>query len=150
MLKDLLLQKGWAGKTISRAETVDRVNPVIHRLIALNQHYDAFLRSSREEGLDAELASLQKTARADVGKLAETVFSCGGTPYNGTDLEPSSFAVDNNQRAALTALRDLETSFVDFVADEVNVEHQMRTRAILAVVKANAETRLKLLQEHIR
>ena len=92
MLKDLLLQKGWAGKTISRAETVDRVNPVIHRLIALNQHYDAFLRSSQGEGLDAQLASLQKTARADVGKLAETVFSCGGTPYNGTDLEPKSGA----------------------------------------------------------
>ncbi|NNE45400.1 MAG: hypothetical protein HKN37_01940 [Rhodothermales bacterium] len=50
----------------------------------------------------------------------------------------------------MTALRDLESSFVDFVADEGNVEHQMRTRAILAVVKANAEARLKLLQEHIR
>jgi hypothetical protein len=146
MLKDLLLQKGWAGKTISRAETVERINPIIRQFLVLNHHYDALIRSMPDGPLRGQLDAAQKTARMDVGKLAETVFSCGGTAYSGTDLELEAFAAADNRSAAIEQLADLEKSFIELIDGESSVDHQMRTRAILSVVKTNAETRLELLK----
>ncbi len=150
MIKELLLQKGWAGKTISRSETVERMNPLIRELINLNYHYDAFIKSLPEGSLRDALDSAQKTARMDAGKMAETVFSCGGTAYNGTDLEPDSFSTDSDRMRAIKNLADRETAFLELLSAESDVEHQMRTRAILSVVSGNAEARLKLLQENNR
>ncbi len=147
MLKELFLQKGWAGKTISRAETIDRLNPIIERFIRLNYTYDAAERDFQETELAAGIKSLQKTARADVGKLAETVFSCGGTAYNGTDLEPRDFSAGSSDIETVDNLIRLERDFQDLLADEDEIEHQMRTRAILSVVKANSDRRMDFLRE---
>ncbi len=147
MIKELLLQKGWAGKTISREETVERVNPIIRQLLALNHQYDAFIRSLPAGPLRDRLESAQKTSRMDVGKLAETVFSCGGTAYSGTDLEPDSFSATDDRASAASDLTQRENSFVELLNGESGIEHQMRTRAILSVVKGNAEVRLELLKE---
>ena len=145
MIKDILLQKGWAGKTISRAETVERINPIIRQLTVLNHHYDAYIRALSPGTLRDGLESSQKTSRMDVGKLAETVFSCGGTAYNGTDLEPASFSV-SDRASASKALLDKEMAFLELLDAESDVEHQMRTRAILSVVRGNSEARLDLLK----
>lgn len=145
MLKNLILQKGWAGKTISRTETVERLNPIIRQLITLNHHYEAFVRSSMDAALGSRLEPLQKTARMDVGKLAETVFSCGGTAYSGIDLKSSDFSVPGGRTEATERLESLERSFIERLASESKVEHQMRTRAILSVVKQNSEARLHAL-----
>ena len=57
MIKELLLQKGWAGKTISRSETVERMNPLIREFITLNHHYDAFIGSLPTGGFRDALAA---------------------------------------------------------------------------------------------
>ncbi len=145
MLKELLLRKGWAGKTISRAETVERLNPIIRQLTLLNHTYDAFVRSHQSAGLASKLDDLQKIARMDVGKLAETVFSCGGTAYSGTDVDPADFTASRDMAAAVTDLAEKERAFIAAIENESEVEHQMRTRAILSVVKSNAEARLTAL-----
>jgi hypothetical protein len=147
MIKELILQKGWAGKTVSRPETVARINPLIRELITLNHHYDAFVQTLPEGSFRSAIESVQKTARMDAGKMAETVFSCGGTAYSGTDLEPDSYAVSTDRSSALASLVDRESAFVELLKAESDTEHQMRTRAILSVVKGNAEARLKLLKE---
>lgn len=150
-LKDLLLGKGWAGTTITRAETVERVNPLIRRFIRMNRHYRAVIDHHDRPAVAETLEDLQKTARADVGKLSETVLSCGGTAYNGTDLGPDDIDLPEADADRLFRLQDLESAFRDAVQDELNdAEHQMRTRAILKVVQTNSEERLRTLRQLTR
>jgi len=146
-LKELLLGRGWAGKTISREETVERINPLIEQHIKLNHYYRAASRSHSNAEVSRRLEDLLKTARTDVGKLSETVFSAGGSAYNGTDLEPEDFDLGDEDAEMLSALRDLEKDFHEAVTHERNeVEHQMRTRAILEVVQGNSDERLDTLE----
>ncbi len=147
MLKELLLQKGWAGKTISRMETADRLNPLIRQLIELNYTYDAAARATSMPELAEGIDKQQKTSRADVGKLAETVFSCGGTAYNGTDIEPQRFSVGGTDRELIGSLLESEQAMLRAIDSESHIEHQMRTRAILSVLRQNGEDRLDFLRQ---
>ena len=42
-IKSTILKKGWAGKTISREETVQKLNPLIEAHVALNHAYTSLL-----------------------------------------------------------------------------------------------------------
>lgn len=145
MIKELLLKKGWAGKTISRAETVTRLNPLVERHIKLNLLYDSATRRVSDPAVREALAASQKIARANVGKLAETIFSSGGSAYSGVDLDPNAEYPGMEPDSMFNTLTDAETAFRDAVLDERKVEHQMRTRAILGVVAASSAERLEML-----
>ena len=146
-LKDLLLGKGWAGTTISRDETIERLNPLIRQFMEMNQSYRAVIRDHDDPSVIQTLKDLQKTARTDVGKLSETVLSCGGAAYNGTDLKLADFDLGGDDAEMVFQLQDLEDEFQDALEAELNdVEHQMRTRAILNVVLTNSEQRLETLR----
>jgi len=150
-LKEALLGQGWAGKTITRAETVERVNPFVEQHIRLNHHHRAAIRALEDASKAKALEQLQKTARADIGKLSETVLSCGGSAYNGTDLEPEDFDAEGDDDTILTELADLESEFQDDLKAELDdVEHQMRTRAVLKVVRQNSTERLQVLRKMTR
>lgn len=144
-IKEILLNRGWAGKTLSRSETVDRINPLIRQHIELNHHYEAAIRHCDDDRVTDVLKRLQKTARTDVGKLSETVLSCGGSAYNGTDLSPEDFTLKGSLSELFEDLHDLETDFNDALADELDLEHQMRTRGVLEAVKSNSQDRLNAL-----
>jgi len=149
-IKEAILGRGWAGKTISRAETVDRINPLILQLLKLNHNYQYVIRSHSDSAVCEALKRVQKAARADVGKLTETVLSCGGSPENGTDLESEDFNLGTDELEMLSQLEDLETEFNEAVTHErQNVEHQMRTRGFLEAVKSNSTERLDLLGDLI-
>ncbi|MBO6575426.1 MAG: hypothetical protein JJ896_08425 [Rhodothermales bacterium] len=141
-IKDLLLNKGWAGKTIDRAETIDRINPLIQDMTGLMHFY---LNAAERLGGDAAGTIEQhlRTMRADIGKLAETVFSSGGVAYSGTDIEPGELKLSDG---LLDELADRERAFCAAVEEEADVEHQMRTRAVLSVVRANGDARLKMIR----
>lgn len=149
-IKEILLNRGWAGSTLSRSETVDRLNPILRQHIEVNHHYDAVIRDCNDDRAVDVLERLQKTARADVGKLSETILSCGGTPYNGTDVDPTDFSVSGDTPQRLRHLEDLETNLHDVLADELDLDHQMRTRGILEAVKSNSEDRLDALSALLR
>lgn len=150
-MKELLLKKGWAGRTISREETVDRLNPLIRQHTALNHAYGAALEATSEADVRDWIGQSQRTARADVGKLAETVFSNGGTAYSGVDLEPSDFDLGEGDDRQLFQLRDLEQAFQDALTRELKeTEHHMRTRAVLGVVQTNSQARLNQLEQLTR
>jgi hypothetical protein len=144
-IKEILLNRGWAGKTLSRSETVDRINPLIRQHIELNHHYEAAIRHCDDDRVADVLKRLQKTARTDVGKLSETVLSCGGSAYNGTDLSPEDFTLKGSLSELFEDLHDLETDFNDAVADELDLEHQMRTRGVLEAIRSNSQDRLNAL-----
>jgi len=144
-IKEVLLNRGWAGRTLSRSETVDRINPLIRQHIELNHHYSAAIRHCTDERVVDVLERLQKTARTDVGKLSETVLSCGGSAYNGTDLSPEDFTLQGSLSELFEELHDHETDFNQALADELDLEHQMRTRGVLEAVKSNSQDRLNAL-----
>jgi len=144
-IKELLLQKGWAGRTISRDETVDRLNPII-RIMTEMMHRYAGVREAASAEERPDIERVMKTLRADIGKVAETVFSCGGTAYSGTELEADEFAGGDD---GWTSLRDAEDVLAASLREQQNVEHRMRTRAILAKVAENHEDRMKLIRSHV-
>lgn len=145
-IKDLLLKKGWAGKTITRKETVDRLNPLLRRHHEINYTYDAAAsRLQNREAVD-RIDAFQRVARADAGKLSESVLSCGGVPETGVDMEPADFNPGDNDQSIVDHLKDLEQSFLDALSGEKKVDHQMRSRAILEVVEKNTRERLDYLK----
>jgi hypothetical protein len=144
-MKDLLLKKGWAGRTMSRAESVERLNPLLRAHHELNYTYDAAIaRLSGDES--TELSRLQRTARADGGKISESILSLGGRPESGVDMDPASFDPGSDRGSILQRLLEMERSFADKVAAESKFEHQMRSRAILGNTESNARKRLDYLK----
>ena len=142
-IKELFLQKGWAGRTIDRATTIDRINPMIRTMNELMQLYiaasDAEQRADMKQAIEASL----RTLRMDIGKMCEVVFSCGGVAYSGTDLETDAFRLGAGQSEAIEAKEKELRQALDAEAD---VEHQMRTRAILLNVDTNQKTRMEAVR----
>jgi len=149
-IKEALLNRGWAGKTISRAETVERLNPLLLQFLKLNHYYQSVIRTHSDRAVTEALQRVQKTARADVGKLSESILSAGGTPENGTDLEPEDFTLGGDDLDMLRQLKDLEADFNESITHErQEIEHQMRTRGILEALKSNSTERHDLLGDLI-
>lgn len=148
--KEAILGRGWAGKTISRSETVERLNPLLLQFLKLNHNYQYVIRTHPNDAVTEALQRVQKTARADVGKLNETILSCGGSPENGTNLEPEDFDLGTDEVGMLTNLEDLETNFQEaLVHEREDIEHQMRTRGILEALTSNSKERLTLIGDLI-
>ena len=145
-VKEALLQKGWAGYTISRAETIDRINPILHQLIPLNNLYDFAIAHVQDKAVAERLEAFQRFSRNDVGKLAEVVFSCGGTPYSGTELDPAELDLGTGDSYIVSYLLEAETKYLQALRDEQKIEHQMRTRASLEVLEKNSQDRLVYLK----
>jgi hypothetical protein len=147
---NFLLNKGGAGVSISRSETVERLNPIIRRHIELNHYYDHAIGDAAGRDVSARLEEYQKTARADVGKLAESVYSAGGVAFTGTDLDPDAYRLQGDPDEVLFGLQEQEASLLEALADELKVRHHIRTLAILGNVRTNAQARLNYLKEATR
>ncbi len=142
-IKELFLQKGWAGRTIDRDETVDRFNPIIRVMNELMQFYLAAAEASGDSAKQAAISASLRTLRMDIGKTCETVFSSGGVAYNGIDLNPEDFRLGTALPGKILAQEAKLESALD---DETNIEHQMHSRAILGVVIHNQKERLHSLR----
>lgn len=141
-IKELLLKQGWAGRTISRAETIDHLNPII-RTMTVAMHHWRVAESTLNGDAARNVSAALKTLRMDIGKMCETVFSCGGVAYSGTDLDPDSFKADSDIWAVLS---EQETAIANALLPQQEIEHHMRTRAILAKVASNHEERVRLIR----
>lgn len=145
-LKDAFLNKGWAGKTLSRQETSERINPLIRRHYEINHQYEHAIRTIEDREAVQMMNTHQKTARADVGKLSETVLSAGYPSYNGVDLEPSDFEIGADDYEIIQKLLESEREFEQALSEELQLEHQIRTRAVLSVVRENSRARVEFLR----
>ena len=144
-LKDLIFQKGGIGVSLSRQETVERLNPLIQEHMALNHTYAYAINHTSEAEVSERLASFQKKARVDVGKLMETVLSAGGVAYNGVDMEPEDYTLNDDN--LLFELRDREKAWQDRLNDELSEHnHQIRTKAVLTLLRDNSAERLDYLR----
>ncbi|MDQ7039780.1 MAG: hypothetical protein Q9M35_02465 [Rhodothermus sp.] len=149
-LKELIFNKGGIGKSLSRQETVERINPLIREHIALNHQHDYVIRTIDNAELADRLEQFQKIARVDVGKLAEVVFSAGGTAYSGVDMEPDDFNLGTDPAEMIHRLLQAEQHFLQLVAEELKLNHQIRTKATLNLVRQHSEERLRYLQKVAR
>lgn len=145
-IKDLLLKKGGAGVSMSRPETVERLNPLIRRFYELFYSYGNVIRRHPERDVVARLEAFQKVNSVDIGKLSETVLSAGGVPYSGTDLEPTEFDLGTDAGRMVAQLRELESGLAEALAAEDTLGHHIRTRAVLALLHKNTKERLAFLE----
>ena len=142
-----ILNKGGAGRYATREESVVRVNPLVRRHHELLQAYDVALANLDDFDVTAQIVALMPRARTESGKLSETVFSMGGTPPNGTDLEPANADSPATDAELLHHVLNLERDYCEAVTNEIDaIHHHERTRAILKVVKDGSEVR----QETVR
>lgn len=148
---DNIFRKGRMGATISREETAERVDPILEQHVWLNHYYRYAIEHLEDRTLAERLAEQQRTARSDVGKLSETILSAGHVPFSGTGIEPEEIDLGSGDEDILRQVREAEEKMHDAIAtDRDEAEHQMRTRAILDVVKTNSEHRLDLLRNATR
>lgn len=150
---DIVFQKGGFFKSLSREETVARLNPLAEQLTRLNNGYETAAQRLAASG-DPELTDLarrikadQRFARMDVGKLNETIFSNGGTAYNGTNLEPGEIPLPADLNHLAEELEHREQNHRDDIRESLKLDHQIRTQAILTNLLAHSEERLKTAGE---
>ena len=146
-----ILNKGGFGKSYSRQETVKRINPLVqahHNLIFASLYAVEHLT---DKEIASALDALQPTSRIDVGKLMEVVFSNGGTPPNGTDLEVEAFKLGDTDQEIVQKLTEMEAAYQRQVKQEFDDKnHQIRTLAVLENVLHHAEERLRTLKQYAR
>ncbi len=142
-----LLNKGGAGRYATREETIERLIPLVRSHHELLNAYEEVLANLDDSEATDEIQKFMSRARTESGKLSETVFSMGGTPPNGTELEPASSSLTETDAELLHNVLDIEREYCTVVTNEVDaVHHQERTRAILGVVRDGSEAR----QETVR
>jgi hypothetical protein len=142
-----LLNKGGAGRYISREATVERLTPLVTQHNRLLQAYGYALDRLRDAAAKGQLEALMPDLRTHLAKLDETVYSLGGKAPLGTDLEPGESGRGRTDAEMLFHVLDLERAFHDALTDEVDaVHHQERTRAILGHLARGSETRLEALR----
>lgn len=140
-----VLNKGGAGRYISRAESAERLGPVAQRHLDLLDAY-AGLRAVAGPALAARIDALLPLVRTETSKVYETLYSLGGTAPAGagrTGVAPAG-ATDAER---LDALVRAERDFGSALTDEASaVHHQERTRAILMHNAARSGERLDALR----
>jgi hypothetical protein len=146
MLK-ALLNKGGAGVSISRTETTEHLNPLLHQLIDLRRHYERLLQSGMSESATERLEALMKSTRNDVTRISETINSMGGLPYNGVDADnPDS--PGRSSALSVSEIKDKEKRFLSSLEDQSDTKHQIRTQAVLKNVEKTSRSRMDFLKDH--
>lgn len=145
-MKELFLKKGWAGKTLSRHETVERLNPILRRHNSLVLAHGAATDLVSDDSAKRQHGRLLNTMRADSGKLSESILSCGGVPDLGAGARSDGDSAAGSDGEGLKRLIEAEQKFLDELGDELKVNHQMRTRAVLGAVQKNTRERIDFLK----
>ncbi len=141
-----LLNKGGAGRYISRAESVERLQPIARRHLDLLMAYDAHLGALPDGPAKMEIEAMMPYLRTEVSKMSETILSLGGTPPSGAG-ETAAVAAAGADRDRIQGFLDAEKDFGGALRDEVDVvHHQERTRAIIEHNADASQARIELLR----
>ena len=159
-----ILNKGGAGRYISRAHSVERLQPVAQRHLDLMYEYEGIL-GGMPDGLPKEkLEAMMPYLRTEVAKMSETILSLGGTPPSGVRRRPGGPQTGGPQTGGrggvpdpeagrstadrTDALIEAERDFAGALRDEAEaVHHQERTRAILNHNAEASDARIGLLRD---
>ena len=149
-----ILNKGGAGRYISRAHSVERLQPVADRHLDLMYEYDAILGGMEGGAAKERIEAMMPYLRTEVAKMSETILSLGGTPPSGVRRTPGGAVPrtapgdGRSARDRVDALVEAERDFGGALRDEVDsVHHQERTRAILTHNAEASDARIDLLRD---
>ena len=127
-----LLNKGGAGRYISRAESVERLMPIAERHLDILRAYDRELAAMPDGPAKEQVEAMMPYLRTEVSKVSETILSLGGTPPSGAGRGPVGAPAGGTDRDRVQGFLDAEKDFGAALRQEVDeVHHQERTRAIL-------------------
>lgn len=128
-----LLNRGGAGRYISRAESAERLVPIAKRHLDLLYAYTGTLPQIENVGARESLDAFMPSLRTEVAKIYETILSLGGSAPTGVSRDPAGEAVAGaTDSERLRALQDAERDFARALVEESEaVHHQERTYAIL-------------------
>lgn len=141
-----LLNKGGAGRYISRQESAERLMPVADRHLDLLDTYTAAMADFPDAPGRVRLEAMMPYLRTEVAKISETILSLGAAPPTGAGRAPI-VPVTGDARTRVAALLDAEKGFSDALSAETDsVHHQERTRAILNHNAEASVARIDLLR----
>lgn len=141
-----ILNKGGAGRYISREESVERLTPVAERHLDLLQTYDAALARMADGPTKERVEAMMPYLRTETAKISETILSLGGAPPTGAGREQRA-PTEGTDASRVRGLLDAEKDFGGSLREEMDaVHHQERTRAILGHNAEASTARVDLLR----
>ena len=142
-----ILNKGGAGRYISREESVDRLRPISDRHLDLLQTYDRTLSSLPDGAIKEQIAAMMPYLRTETAKMSETILSLGGSTSTGAHRQPLAPIEGRSDRERVEGLLNAERDFGKALREEVDVvHHQERTRAIVTHNAEASDSRINLLR----
>lgn len=142
-----LLNKGGAGRYISRQESIERLIPIAERHLDLLMGYSRALAGMPDGPAKERITAMMPYLRTEISKINESILSLGGTPPMGAGRRPDAPDTARPLRERVDGLLRSETAFGAALTDEAEaVHHQERTRAILNHNAAASASRVDLLR----
>ena len=131
-----ILNKGGAGRYVTRAQSAERVMPVAERHIDLFEAYRGALAGLASGPAKVSIEAMMPLLRTEISKMSETLLSYGVTPPSGMGREPVAMGDTDAER--LHTLVDHERGFGTALRDEVDaVFRVMRPEVpLLALIRA--------------
>ncbi len=143
-----ILNKGGAGRYISREASIERLTPIVDEHLRLFATYEAALDGMEATHDKAAIEALLPFYRTEMAKIYETMFSLGGSASTGAHGAPEVDPVGSTTAERVKAIIKAENEFQDKLSAEVDaVHHQERTRAILGHNARASEPRQIKLRE---
>lgn len=143
-----ILNKGGAGRYISREESAERLAPIAEHHLALLRTYNGVLPALADGPGKERVQAMMPYLRTEAAKVSETMLSLGAVPPSGAGtMAGPAAATYGSDRERVQALLDAENAFGGALRDEIDVvHHQERTRAILGHNADASASRIDLLR----
>lgn len=142
-MTNFLLNRGGAGKSMTRHETAAAMSNLVSPLIAIMRTYQHLSDFIEDEGLSARMDAMQNRTRTDISKLSEIILSTGGVTPREADAVASGDDPDEIIRQLDTAERALRES----IEESLKLKHHYRTIAVLETLVKNTEERIVFVRE---
>jgi hypothetical protein len=139
-----LLNKGGAGRSLSRYDTAEALKPLLERHAALLVTYEAVLHRLSDRNAAAEIEKGMNRLRTELGKIRETILSNGGSLPT---MAPAAELGGQSDHDVLRALDEAERAYLDALRETLDYpHHQIRTIAILENNVVGSEERQRLIR----
>jgi hypothetical protein len=142
-----LLNKGGAGRSLSREDTIEKLNPLVDQHGRLILAYNTAIRTLGDRAIAQEVERVMNRLRTELSKLKETVLACGGIPPNGVGLRDEAEELGANDGAILHSLEQHEREYRKALREALDYpHHQIRTIAILENNVTGSDERIQALR----
>ncbi len=142
-----ILNRGGAGRSLSREDTNAALNPLIDAHGRLIIAYHEAIRTLGNRVHAQQIEAVTNRLRTELGKLKETVLANGGVPPNGVGLRDKPIDLGSNDGEILRSLERIEREYRDALREVLDYSHhQIRTIAIVENNVTGSNERIGVLR----